>query len=260
MLLAGANVLVVAHREDAPHHAVCREWLEALVNGPESFGVCELVLSGFLRIVTHPKVFAQPSPLADALAFAEQLRGRPNGVVDAPGARRWAIFQSLCVDAGTKGKLVADAYLAAMAIEAGCEWITTDRDFSRFKSLRWRHPQQQTAGANRSEFLCRGDLHPRGRRTASLRRNAASGSSPCRPLPPPTRANSRFPQPSGVHRASARAARPRSHWRTPKSSCSDVHRAPQAAILGFGMLYAHGKRLPDDFRAARLLRPAKGRR
>ncbi len=46
----------------------------------------------------------------------------------------------LCVEVGAKGNLVPDAYLAAMAIEAGCEWVTTDRDFSRFKGLRWRHP------------------------------------------------------------------------------------------------------------------------
>ncbi|HMO47031.1 MAG TPA: type II toxin-antitoxin system VapC family toxin [Rubrivivax sp.] len=140
MLLADVNVLVYAHREDAPQHTACRAWLETLINGPGSFAFSELVLSGFLRVVTHPKVFARPSPLADALAFAEQLRSRPNGAAVAPGPRHWAIFQSLCVDAGTKGNLVADAYLAAMAIEAGCEWITTDRDFSRFKGLRWRYP------------------------------------------------------------------------------------------------------------------------
>lgn len=140
MVLADVNVLVYAHREDAPHHAACREWLEALVNGREAFGFSELVLSGFCRVVTHPKVFAKPSPLGDALVFAEQLRSRPNGVAVAPGQRHWAIFRALCIDAGAKGNLIADAYLAALAIEAGCEWITTDRDFSRFNGLRWRHP------------------------------------------------------------------------------------------------------------------------
>jgi uncharacterized protein len=115
VVLADVNVLVYAHREDAPHHAACRAWLEGVVNGDESFGLSELVLSGFMRVVTHPKVFTRPSSLAEALEFTEQLRGRPNN-------------------------LVPDAYLAAMAIEAGCEWITTDRDFSRFKGLRWRHP------------------------------------------------------------------------------------------------------------------------
>jgi toxin-antitoxin system PIN domain toxin len=134
------NVLVYAHREDAVHHAACREWLEGIVNGNESFGLSELVLSGFVRVTTHPKVFTKPSSIADALEFTEQLRSQPNCVPIAPGRRHWDIFRTLCIAAGAKGNLVPDAYLAAMAIESGCEWITTDRDFSRFKSLRWRHP------------------------------------------------------------------------------------------------------------------------
>ncbi|MCY3786131.1 MAG: PIN domain-containing protein, partial [bacterium] len=46
----------------------------------------------------------------------------------------------LCRQVQSKGNLVQDAYLAALAIESGSEWITTDRDFSRFPGLRWRHP------------------------------------------------------------------------------------------------------------------------
>ena len=57
-----------------------------------------------------------------------------------PGERHWDIFARLCRDASAKGNLVADAYLAAMAIESGNEWITTDRDYARFPGLRWRHP------------------------------------------------------------------------------------------------------------------------
>jgi toxin-antitoxin system PIN domain toxin len=75
-----------------------------------------------------------------ALAFADALRAQPNAVVVAPGDRHWGIFRQLCIGAGAKGNLVADAYLAALAIESGSEWITTDRDFSRFAGLRWRHP------------------------------------------------------------------------------------------------------------------------
>ena len=140
MVLPDVNVLVYAHREDSPHHAGCRKWVEAVVNGNESYGLSELVLSGFVRVVTHPKVFTRPSPLADALEFTEQLRGGPNCIPVAPGRRHWEIFRALCVEAGAKGNLVPDAYLAAMAIEAGCEWVTTDHDFSRFNGLRWRHP------------------------------------------------------------------------------------------------------------------------
>jgi uncharacterized protein len=140
VVLVDVNVLVYAHREDAPHHATCNRWLEEIINGDEAFGLSDLVLSGFVRVVTHPRVFAQPSTMADVLAFTHQLRSRPNCVLVAPGARHWGIFEKLCVEAGVRGNLVPDAYLAALAIESGCEWITTDRDFSRFNGLRWRHP------------------------------------------------------------------------------------------------------------------------
>ncbi len=103
-------------------------------------GVSDLVLSGFVRIVTHPRVFSPPAPVDRALAFAIALRSQPNAVAVAPAARHWEIFERLCLAVGAKGNLVPDAYLAALAIESGSELITTDRDFSRFDGLRWRHP------------------------------------------------------------------------------------------------------------------------
>jgi len=110
------------------------------VGADEAFAVSELVLAGFLRIVTHPRVFTPPTPIAQALEFSEALRGQPNAVPVAPGTRHWQIFTRLCREIGARGNLVADAYLAALAVESGSEWITTDRDYSRFPGLRWRHP------------------------------------------------------------------------------------------------------------------------
>ena len=100
----------------------------------------DLVLSGFVRVTTHPRVFREPTPLESALSFAAEVRDRSNCVVVSPGERHWEIFSRLCREAGAKGNLVRDAYLAALAQEWGCEWITTDRDFARFPGLRWRHP------------------------------------------------------------------------------------------------------------------------
>ena len=77
-----------------------------------------------------------PAPLG----FAEDLLGQPNSVMIDPGPRHWGLFARLRLDSGAEGDLVPDAYLAALAIEPGCELITTDRDFARFKGLRWRHP------------------------------------------------------------------------------------------------------------------------
>lgn len=140
MELPDVNVLVYAFRSDAPEHAAHHAWLTRLVDGDAPFGLADLVASSFLRVATHPRVFDPPTPLGEALGFIEALRQRPNCVPIAPGPRHWMLFVRLCRAAGAKGNLVPDAYLAALAIEAGCEWITTDRDYSRFPGLRWRHP------------------------------------------------------------------------------------------------------------------------
>jgi toxin-antitoxin system PIN domain toxin len=140
MLLPDVNVLVYAHRRDLPEHPLHRRWLDGMLGADAAFAMADIVLSGFLRIVTNPRVFANPTPVDVAISFADELRALPNCVTVVPGPRHWAIFCRLCREAGAKGNLVADAYLAALAIESGSEWITTDRDFSRFSGLRWRHP------------------------------------------------------------------------------------------------------------------------
>ncbi len=140
MILLDVNILVYAHRTDTARHAKYRGWLESTINSDVAYGMSNLVLSGFLRAVTHPRVFHKPSPLEAALAFVAEIRDRANCVVVEPGERHWEIFIRLCRDTRAKGNLIADAYLAALAIESGSEWITTDRDYARFPGLRWRHP------------------------------------------------------------------------------------------------------------------------
>ena len=142
MVLPDVNVLVAAYREDTPEHASCRQWLEAVLGGVEAFALSELVLSGFLRVVTHPRVFALPSPPDEALKFANVIRSQPHCVSVRPGPRHWEIFSRLYRDAETRGNLIPDADFAALAIEHGCEWITLDRDFARFRGLRWSRPER----------------------------------------------------------------------------------------------------------------------
>jgi toxin-antitoxin system PIN domain toxin len=140
MVLADVNVLVYAHRRDAPGHLAFRRWLERVMRSDEAYGVSDVVLSGFLRVVTNPRVFKTPSPMTQALAFTRAVREQPNAVRVQPGPRHWDIFTGLCRNAGVRGNLVPDAFFAALAIEAGCEWFTTDRDYARFQGLRWRVP------------------------------------------------------------------------------------------------------------------------
>ena len=140
MILPDVNVLVYAHREDAARHQEFRTWLQGVLDGPSAYGLSDLVLSGFIRVVTHPRIFARPTPLAEALDFVHAVRGPAHRVPVHPGPRHWEIFQALCRDAEARGNLIPDAWLAALAIESGSEWITTDCDFARFRGLRMRHP------------------------------------------------------------------------------------------------------------------------
>ena len=138
MQLPDVNVLIYAHREDAPEHERYASWLLALIAADEPFALSESVLASFLRIVTNPRIFEPPTPMASAIAFCQGLVDWPRAVMVVPSRRHWDIFIGLCPR--IHGPLVADAYLAALAIEHGCELITTDGDFARFAGLRWRHP------------------------------------------------------------------------------------------------------------------------
>ncbi len=140
MIVPDVNVIVYAARDDAERHDEFRGWLESAMRGEEAVGLSEVVLSGAVRVLTHPRVFDPPMPLDDALAYVDALRRQPRAVPLRPGVRHWTIFVDLCRSGAARGNLVPDAYHAALVLESGAEWITTDRDFARFPGLRWRHP------------------------------------------------------------------------------------------------------------------------
>lgn len=140
MIACDVNVLVNAQNEWLPEQPKYHRWLQDALTGTVPVAIPSLVFSGYLRIVTNKKIFERPLPLASALEMIETIRSAPAFVQAEPGPRHWSIFSELCRKAEAKGNLVPDAYLAAIAIEHGCEWITADRGFARYPGLRWRHP------------------------------------------------------------------------------------------------------------------------
>ena len=140
MLLIDVNVLVFAYRTEAQDYSAYRNWLERALESGSPCGFADLVLSAVVRILTHPGIYREPTPLEAALKYVEWLREHPGCLPVSAGSRHWGIFTALCRSASVRGALVSDAYFAALAIEAGAEWITTDRDYARFPGLRWRHP------------------------------------------------------------------------------------------------------------------------
>jgi uncharacterized protein len=140
VILPDVNVLLYAFRTDLPEHSAYRGWLESVLNGDAPYGMSPQVLASVIRVATHPRIFANPSRLSDTIAFTSVLLTQPHCQVVQPGARHWDIFMRLCREAHVSGNLVQDAWLAALAIEWGCEWITADRDFNRFDGLHCRVP------------------------------------------------------------------------------------------------------------------------
>jgi toxin-antitoxin system PIN domain toxin len=140
VILPDVNVLIGAFRPEAEHHRRCHEWLQSIVNGPAAYGMSPQVLSSLIRIVTNPKLAVIADPVEKAFAFCDALLSHPHCQIIEPGPRHWSLFQQLCRASNARGNLVQDAWLAALAIESGCEWITLDRDFARFPGLQWREP------------------------------------------------------------------------------------------------------------------------
>lgn len=140
MRCVDVNVLVYAHRPEAPSHAAYKAWLEDARRAHEPVGLSGVVASGFVRVVTHPRVFREPTPLGTALGFVEALRASPAVAEVEAGDGHWHVFTRLCRAVEATGNTVPDAYLAALAIEHNATWVTTDRGFARFPELRVVHP------------------------------------------------------------------------------------------------------------------------
>ena len=140
LLFPDVNVLVNAHREDAPQHDACLGWLRrALTRGP-GLALCDQVLLGFLRVVTHPRIYRPATSPETAFEFCDRLRDNPFATVVSPGPRHWTLLKQLTQSAGARGDLFPDAYLAALALESGSQLVSLDEDFDEFPGLKWQRP------------------------------------------------------------------------------------------------------------------------
>ena len=140
MNLVDANLLVYAHVDSFPHHQRAREWLDGRLSGASPVGLPWNSLIAFLRLVTNPRVFEHPEPIAQAWRqVASWLDCEPSWIPQ-PTERHREILESLLANPEVHGPLVQDAHLAALAIEHGLLLCSTDGDFARFPDVRWENP------------------------------------------------------------------------------------------------------------------------
>lgn len=135
MILCDANLLLYAYNSSAPEHPKAKAWLEKSLSSNRPFGLCWATIGAFLRLTTNRAVFPAPLSIDAAARAVDAWLARPMVVMVEPGPGYWQIARPLLETANARGPLVADALLAALALEHGATLATHDRDFRRFEGL-----------------------------------------------------------------------------------------------------------------------------
>lgn len=140
MKLIDANLLLYAYHPASEHHDRARAWLEDALSGDEPVGLAWQTILAFLRLTTNPRVFETPISMAEAASVVSEWLAQPGVAILEPSERHWSLLQRLLSAAQAQGPLVADAHLAALAVEHGATLCTHDRDFARFPGLGVAYP------------------------------------------------------------------------------------------------------------------------
>jgi toxin-antitoxin system PIN domain toxin len=140
LILVDANLLLYAYDSSSARHRPARRWLEDVLSGEDAVRFAPVSLLAFLRISTNAAVFRRPLSARDAIALVTTWLEVPVVGIAEPTDRHWSVVEALAAEGQARGPLLMDAHLAALAIEHGATLCTTDRDFARFSSLRFRDP------------------------------------------------------------------------------------------------------------------------
>jgi toxin-antitoxin system PIN domain toxin len=140
MIVPDLNLLLYAVNSDCPEHRQSRTFWEGFLNGKETVGIAWIVVLGFLRISTSPRVFSSPLSIRQALEIVDSWIDTPLVRIINPGDHHYEILKILLLESGSGGNLTTDAHLAALCIEKKATLYTADNDFGRFAALRWKNP------------------------------------------------------------------------------------------------------------------------
>lgn len=147
MIIPDVNLLVYAYDSSSPHHTASAQWWSACMTGREEVGLPSVVIFGFVRICTHPKVFQNPMTITEAGQRVRSWLARPNARVIDPSPHHVPDTLLLLENAGTGGNLTTDAQIAALVLQEKAVLHSNDTDFLRFPGLRWHNPLTGKSGA-----------------------------------------------------------------------------------------------------------------
>lgn len=136
MIAVDTNLLVYAHREDAPFHARALACIESLANAPGPWAIPWPCVHEFFSIATHPRIYAPPTPFAQALDQIDAWLESPSLVLLGESDMHWRELRKLITEGHIAGPQVHDARIAALCLQHGVKKLwSADRDFSRFPQL-----------------------------------------------------------------------------------------------------------------------------
>lgn len=142
MIVPDVNILVYAYNEDAPQHAAARSWWERALSGDELVGLPWAVLHGYIRLMTHTRVLAEPLSADEAVADVESWLAQSVATILEPGRQHLPLLRRFLAAAGRGGSMTTDAVIAAITVEHQATLFSNDLDFGRFPGLKWENPLQ----------------------------------------------------------------------------------------------------------------------
>ena len=145
MIMPASNLLVYAYNEHDSLHSAASRWWNELIGGDEEIGIPWIVTIAFIRVSTNPRALPQPLTTQRAVEVVQEWFTHSHVSRLEAGESHLSVFTELLLESGTRGNLVNDAHIAALAIEHDAEVHSNDSDFSRFPGLRWRNPIPSSA-------------------------------------------------------------------------------------------------------------------
>ncbi len=141
MIAVDTNLLVYAHREDSDFHEDALRVFTELTDSGSPWAIPWPCIHEFLAIITHPRIYRPPTPMAIALSAASTWINAPSCRMLAEGPEYWETLQNTIKLAKVNGPAIHDARIAALCAHHGVQELwTADRDFSRYGALRCRNP------------------------------------------------------------------------------------------------------------------------
>ncbi len=141
MIAVDTNILVYAHRADSEWHLSASRRLAELAEGRAAWAIPWPCVHEFLAVVTHPKIYAPPTPLGKAIDQIDAWLESPSVEMLAESQLHWPRLRHLLEGGNIVGPSVHDARVAALCLQHGVrELWSADRDFGRYPELKVTNP------------------------------------------------------------------------------------------------------------------------